>query len=254
MITESIPYDVAGKNYVGYLARPDAAATSSSTARRPGILICHEGNGLGPQVKERAHQLAELGYVAFCVDYIGGGTVIPDLPTMMAKLGALRGDLDHVRALARAGLAQLVARPDTDDSRVAAIGYCFGGQFALELARDGAPLAATVAFHAGLSARNPDDARRITGKVLACIGADDPLVPPAERAAFEAEMRGAGVDWRLYVYGGAVHGFANPLADRLGNPAVRYHAPSHRRSWAEMLALFDEVFAAPTRGALPPGR
>jgi dienelactone hydrolase len=224
--TESIAYDVAGSTYVGYLA---------DGGGRNGVLICHEGNGLGPQVKDRAHRLAEHGYVAFCVDYIGNGVVLPDMPAMMAKLGALRGDLDHVRALAHGGLAQLAPRV----AKVAATGYCFGGTFALELARDGADLAAVVAFHAGLATTRPGPIR---GKVLACIGADDPIVSLAERAAFETEMRAAGCDWRLYTYGGAVHGFANPLADQLNLPAVRYHEPSHRRSWAEMLALFDEVF------------
>jgi dienelactone hydrolase len=238
MHTESISYDVAGTTYVGYLARPD------TTAPRPGVLVCHEGNGLGPQVKDRAHALAELGYVAFCVDYVGGGEVLNDMPSMMAKPGKLRADPDHVRVLARAGLAILTARPEVAPGKVAAIGYCFGGTFALELARGGAAIAATVAFHAGLATRDPADARAITGKVLACIGANDPLVTREERAKFEDEMRAADVDWRLYVYGGAVHGFANPLAGKMNNPAVAYHEPTHRRSWREMLALFDEVFAS----------
>jgi dienelactone hydrolase len=234
--TSAIPYDVAGVSYVGYLALADAHT-------RTGVLICHEGNGLGPQVKERAHQLAELGYVAFAVDYIGGGQVLGDLPTMMAKLGELRGDLDHVRALGAAGLAVLAAQPEVDPARISAIGYCFGGTFALELARSGAALTSVVAFHAGLATTRPDDARQIKAKILACIGADDPLVPPDERLAFEREMRAAGVDWCLNVYGGAVHGFANPLAGRLGNPAVQYHEPSHRRSWRAMLDLFAEIDA-----------
>ena len=239
MHTESISYDVAGTTYVGYLAAPAVGAP----ARGASVLICHEGNGLGPQVKERAHQLAGLGYTAFAVDYVGGGEVLSDLATMTARLGALRGNPAHVRALARAGLAVLVGRPGVNAAKVAAIGYCFGGTFALELARDGAELACVVAFHAGLGTANPDDARAIRGSILACIGADDPIVPAAERAAFEAEMRAAKVDWRLEIYGNAVHGFANPNADALGVAAVRYHAPSHQRSWRSMLALFDEKFS-----------
>jgi len=233
--TEPISYDVAGTTYVGYLA--------STTPNGAGVLICHEGNGLGPQVKERAHQLADLGYVAFAVDYIGGGEVLADMPSMMAKLGTLRSDPAHVRALGRAGLAVLARQPGVSASRIAAIGYCFGGTFALELARDGADLACVVAFHAGLKTNNPDDAHNITGKVLACIGADDPVVPPDERMAFEHEMRAAKIDWRLEIYGGAVHGFANPNAGRLGNPAVQYHELSHRRSWRSMLDLFGETIA-----------
>ena len=231
--TESISYDVAGTTYIGYLARtkPNGA----------GVLICHEGNGLGPQVKDRAHQLAELGYTAFAVDYIGGGEVIPDMATMMARLGAMRADLPRVRALARAGLAVLVRQPEVDAHRIAAIGYCFGGTFALELARDGAELAAVVGFHSGLKTANPDDAKNIKAKVLVCIGADDPVIPPDERLAFEAEMRAAKLDWQLELYGNAVHGFANPLADKAGSPVARYHEPSHRRSWQSMLRLFGET-------------
>ena len=237
MHTESISYEVAGTTYVGYLA-----VDPSNSERRPGVLICHEGNGLGPQVKDRAHRLAELGYVAFAVDYIGGGEVLTDMAAMMAKLGGLRGAPDHVRALGRAGLDVLLARPEVDPARVAATGYCFGGTFALELARSGAPLACVCGFHCGLETQRPDDARNIKGKILVCIGADDPIVPPAQRLAFEVEMRAANVDWRLHLHGGAVHGFANPLAGRMNNPAVQYHEPTHRRSWRAMLDLFDEVF------------
>ncbi len=239
MRTEAISYDVGGVTYVGYLALPDGDGT------RAGVLIAHEGNGLGPQVKVRAHQLAELGYVAFAVDYIGGGEVLADMPSMIAKLGTLRADPDAVRTLAKAGLAVLAARPEVDASRIAAIGYCFGGTFAFELARSGADLKATVGFHAGLKTRDPNDAVNIKGKILACTGANDPIVPPEERAAFEQEMRDAKVDWRHEIYGNAVHGFANPHADALGNPAVSYHEPSHRRSWASMLALFAETIGGP---------
>ncbi len=235
MKTESISYDVAGTTYVGYLALPD------HSGKRPAVLICHEGNGLGDQVKVRAHHLAELGYVAFCVDYIGGGQVLGDMQSMMAKLAQLRGDQEHVRALGRAGLALLAARPEVDAAKIAATGYCFGGTFALELARSGADLKAVVAFHAGLATRNPADAANIKAKILACIGADDPLVPPSERLAFEEEMRGAQLDWRLYIYGGAVHGFANPNAGKMNNPAVQYHEPTYRRSWHDMRALFAET-------------
>ncbi len=234
MKTESISYVVAGKTHVGYLARPDAGGSK-------GVLIAGEGSGLGPQVKERAHQLAELGYVAFALDYLGDGEVLSGMPAMMERLGALRADLDHVRALGRAGLAQLVAQPGVDPKRIAAIGYCFGGQLALELARSGAEIAATVGFHSTLAARDHEGAKNIRGKVLACIGADDPLVPAEQRLAFEQEMRAGNVDWRLYVYGGAKHGFANPLAAQSGSPAVAYDPITHRRSWAEMLALFAET-------------
>ncbi len=124
---------------------------------------------------------------------------------------------------------------------MAAIGYCFGGTLSLELARSGAPLGAVVGFHSGLATTRPEDASAITGKVLVCIGADDPIIPPEQRADFEAEMRAAGVDWQMHLYGGAVHSFTNPAADG-SMPAIKYDAAADARSWQAMLDLFAEVF------------
>ena len=104
----------------------------------------------------------------------------------------------------------LRAEPRTDVTRLAAIGYCFGGTLSLELARGGADLKAVVGFHSGLATVRPEDAGNITGKVLALIGADDPIVDNTQRREFEEEMRAGGVDWQLVVYGGAVHSFTNP--------------------------------------------
>ena len=236
MQTESVSYEVAGTTYVGYLALELGAP------KRPGILVCHEGPGLHAEVKNRCHRLVELGYVAFAVDYIGGGRVLEETADMMARLATLRADLDHTRALARAGLDVLLARPEVDPARVAATGYCFGGTFALELARAGAPLACVVGFHSGLATTRPEDARDIKGKILVCIGADDPLIPPEQRLAFEQEMRAAKVDWRMNLYGNAVHGFSNPDADRRNLPGLAYHRPTDARSWRAMRDLFDETF------------
>ena len=113
---------------------------------------------------------------------------------------------------------------------------------ALELGRSGAPLSAVVSFHGGLAAPKPEDARNIRAKVLVCHAAEDTLVPPEQVAAFEAQMRDTKVDWQLCVYGGAVHSFTNPDADKLGNPAFGYNAAADRRSWAAMLSLFEEAF------------
>jgi dienelactone hydrolase len=237
--TESVSYDVAGTRYVGYLA-----FDPSRSGKRPGVLVCHEGNGLHDEVKRRCERLAALGYVAFAVDYIGEGRVIVGLDETLAKLATLRANVDGTRALARAGLDVLLARPEVDAARVAATGYCFGGTFALELARSGAPLACVVGFHSGLGTARPEDAKAIRAKVLVCIGAEDPLIPPEQRLAFEQEMRAGNVDWRLHLHGGAVHGFANPSADRLNNPALKYHRPTDERSWRAMRDLFDETFGA----------
>jgi dienelactone hydrolase len=133
-----------------------------------------------------------------------------------------------------------------DATKIAAIGYCYGGSMALELARSGAPLAGVIGFHSGLATAAPQDANNIKGKVLVCIGADDPSIPPDQRSAFEQEMREGRVDWQMNLYGGVVHSFTNPEADQRGQPErARYDAKADARSWAEMCAFFEEVFRLP---------
>jgi dienelactone hydrolase len=236
MHTETIGYDHAGTRYLGYFA-------VDGPGPRLGVLICHEGSGLSEVNKLRARRLAELGYAAFALDYIGNGEVLTEMPQMLARIEAIQADPDRMRALAHAGLDVLLARPEVDHARVAATGYCFGGTFALELARSGAPLACVVGFHCRLATQRPADAKHIRGKILVCIGADDPVIPPEQRLAFEQEMRAAKVDWRIHLHGNAVHGFANPDADRFGTPALAYHRPTDERSWRAMRDLFDETFA-----------
>jgi dienelactone hydrolase len=238
MVTvREVEYSADGRDLIGTLALPDG------DDHRPGILVSHEGPGLDEFGKGRARQLAELGYVAFALDYHGGGRPLADREAMMARLGELSADPLRTRELGKAGLAVLLSEPRTDPARVAAIGYCFGGTLSFELARSGADLVAAVGFHAGLATARPEDAHQIRGKILALIGADDPIVDISQRKSFEEEMRAGGVDWVLQVYGGAEHSFTRPGADSVGIPGVRYHEPTDRRSWQAMLNLFDEVFA-----------
>jgi dienelactone hydrolase len=128
-----------------------------------------------------------------------------------------------------------------DGARLAAIGYCFGGTAALELARSGALVAGVVTFHGGLGSPTPADARNIKAKVLALHGADDPYVPEAEVKGFEEELRAAGVDWQLVKYSGAVHSFTNPDAGGDNSKGAAYNATADRRSWEAMKAFFAEV-------------
>ena len=136
----------------------------------------------------------------------------------------------------------LAAQPQTDPDRLAATGYCFGGTTALELGRAGAALKAIVGFHSGLGTAKPAAAGAIKAKVLVNIGADDPIIPPEQRSAFEKEMNDAGADWRMTLYGGVGHSFTNPDVGRLGRPGFAYDAAADRRSWAAMMDLFGEVF------------
>lgn len=237
MVTiRDIEYPADGLAMVGRLALPDGEG------RRPAVLIAHEGLGLDDYQKSRAERFAELGYVAFALDYQGGGKPLADLDEMRARLGAVWEDPERARALAGAGLEVLLAEPRTDASKVAAVGYCFGGALVLELARGGVDLKAVVGFHPRLATVRPQDASNITGSVLVCVGTEDPLIRVDERLAFEDEMRAAGVDWRMNLYGGAQHSFTHPRADMAGLPGLKYDRLADKRSWRAMLDFLDEAF------------
>jgi dienelactone hydrolase len=136
----------------------------------------------------------------------------------------------------------LRTRPQVDQARIAAIGYCFGGTVVLELARGGANLRGVVSFHGGLATPNPEYARNIKGKVLVLHGADDPFESSAEISAFQEEMREARVDWQMVYYGGAVHSFTNPESGKAGIKGVEYNELADHRSWQAMRDFFEEIF------------
>ena len=234
-----VEYTCEGRDLVGLLVLP------AGDGPAPGILVAHEGPGQSDHEREVARRLAALGYVAFVLDYHGGGERIADRTEMFERLGVLMADTRLTRAIAEASLAQLLSEPRVDPARVAAIGYCFGGTMSLELGRSGAALAAIVGFHAGLATDRPGDANNIGCPVLVCIGADDPIIPAEQRAAFEAEMRAGGVDWQMHVYGGVQHTFTNPAASSAGIPGIAYDEAADRRSWKAMLDLFAETIDAP---------
>lgn len=237
MHTKETAYRCGTKALSGYLAKPDGAGPW------PGILVCHQGNGLSGHTRERARMLAEEGYAAFALDMYGETATSRE--QAMALLQGLTGDPAELRRRALAGFAVLKAQPDVDPARLAAIGYCFGGTVVLELLRDTPELKCVVAFHPGMSGpvALPDkDDRKVTGKVLICAGADDPLVPLSAQKKFAELMNAAGADWQFVSYGGAGHSFTDRSVDAMDMPGFRYHAPTDRRSWAQMKALFDEVF------------
>ena len=243
--TTTLAYRADGLAMEGWLAFDPGA-----TAPRPGVLVFPALPGLGVQVRNAAERLAELGYVGLGCDLYGGGRFYDDVEEAAKALNPIRNDPIATRRRARGALDALVARPEVDPARIAAIGYCFGGVCSLELARDGAPLAAVVGFHTPLRTTRPEDAPNITAAILICTGSEDREANVDDRATFEAEMRAGGVaDWRLSVYGGVYHSFTNPDADSYGKlDYARYDPRAHARSWAEMLTLFDEVFAPPRTG------
>lgn len=236
--TEVVEYKQDGTVLEGYLAWD-----TSFPGPRPGVLIVPDWMGVGPYVKSRAEQLAKMGYVAFAADVFGKG-VRPRDAKAASKLAAeyKAGDRRLFRARVRAGLDRLLKEKRVDSRKAAAIGYCFGGTGALELARTGAPLLGTVSFHGGLDTPDPSLAKNIRGKVLALHGADDPYVPPKDVAAFQDEMRSAKVDWQLHMYGGAVHAFTIPDAGNDPSKGVAYDKKADERSLEAMKDFFAEIF------------
>jgi dienelactone hydrolase len=221
----------------GYLAYDDQVQGT-----RPGVIVVHEWYGLNDYAKARTEQLANLGYIAFAIDMYGKGVRAKSMEEAAKLAGIYRSDRRLMRARAAAGLATLRQQPMADTRRIAAIGYCFGGCTALEMARSGAELSGVVSFHGNLDTPNPGDAKNIKAKVLVLHGADDPVVTPELVHAFQDEMRKAAVDWQMVVYGGAVHSFTNPASGSDPARGLAYNEKADKRSRAAMKLFFDEIF------------
>ncbi len=208
--------------------------------KRPGVLVIHEATGLGAHAREKAERIArELGYTAYAMDLFG--ETPRTVEEMIGWIQRLLGNPAELRGRVSAALAALAADPLVDSSKLAVIGYCFGGTAALELARSGADVKAVVGFHAGLQGTSSVDAAAIKGKILICNGAQDPFVTPEILGAFTSEMIAADVDWQMNLYGRARHSFTNVNASKLGSDAYAYDEAADRRSWEAMTALFREV-------------
>lgn len=236
MQTQDVRYSEGGVEFLGYLAFDETAP-----GRRPGVLVFHEGLGLGEHIMERTRRIAKLGYVAFAPDMFGGRRQFSDIQEMSKLLSDLRSDLPTLRARARAALATLISFPQVDGARLAAIGFCFGGSVALELARDGAELGAVVSLHGVLSTRAPAQPGKVKASVLICTGAEDPLAPPDQVAAFQNEMREAKVrDWQVVSYGNTLHAFTNPAAGPATMQGTMYNEQADRRSWLAVRHFLEE--------------
>ncbi|SRR5579885_472768 len=239
MKTETIEYNDGDVKLVGYLAYDD-----KKTGKRPAILVWPEAFGLGEHAKKRAERLAELGYVALACDPYGNGAQASDLPGAMKLATPLFENPDKLRKRGRSALDKLASLPQVDSSRIAAIGFCMGGTFSLELARDGAPLRGIVSFHGGLQTQRPAAAGQVKARILVCTGADDPMIPVAQVNGLAEEMTKAGANWQIISYPGTVHSFTNVDADAVGMPGIKYNKHADEHSWRAMKSFFEEIFAA----------
>jgi dienelactone hydrolase len=229
---EPVAYTDGDTALTGLLARP------SGTARAAVVVFPTIANATRP-IERRATMLAEAGFAAMIADFYGEPVESFEASRPLAE--RLRADVEVYRARLRAAVAALRGHAGVHDVPIAAIGYCMGGQAALEVARDGADLAATVSFHGLLETDKPAD-RPIAPRILVCHGDADPMVPREHVLRFWEEMDAVGAHWHFHSYSGVRHGFTDPGSDARGIPAIAYDSSADRQSWLAMMGLFDELF------------
>jgi dienelactone hydrolase len=229
IVSETVEYRHEGTVCEGTLVYDNALGSPL-----PGVLVFHAWGGAGEYEQARAKMLAEQGYVAFVADIYSKGIRPQTIEERKALVGHYYGDRAMTRARAEAALTALKSNPRVNGDKIGAIGYCFGGMVALELARSGAPLDAVATFHGSLNTPAPDDAKNIKAAVLALHGADDPYVSNAEVAAFKKEMEDGGVTFQFISYPGAVHSFSDWNAGNDNSTGAAYNEEADKASWTAM--------------------
>lgn len=230
---EPVTYAHGDTALTGWLARPEGSP-------RAALIVFPSVHGRGAHSDDRVRRLADAGYLAMSADYYGTG--IDGTDAVQAAGQALRADVDGFRARAGAAVRALGDHREGAGLPLGAIGFCQGGMAVLELAREGAPLAAVASFHGLLQTQRPAT-DKIAPRILVCHGDADPMVPRDAVNAFWAEMDAAEADWHFHSYAGVLHGFTDPASDNRPSPAVGYNASADRQSWAALTAFFGEVFA-----------
>ena len=237
--TKEVTYSEGSTNMKGFLAWDD-----SISGKRPGILVVHEWWGLNDYARSRAKQLAELGYTALAVDMYGDGKAADHPKDAGAFAASVMKDPQVALARFRAAMEVLKSQPTVDPEKIAAIGYCMGGAIVLNAARQGIDLDAAASFHGSLGGLLPIKGP-VKAKILVCHGEADSFIAPEKVAAFNQEMKDAGVDFKFIAYPGAKHGFSNPAADETGKKFdldIAYNREADTESWKELQALLQGVF------------
>jgi dienelactone hydrolase len=237
--TQEITYNAGDTVLKGFLAYPKGAENV------PGVLIVHEWWGHNDYVRNRAKQLAGMGYAAFALDMYGDGKNTGHPKDAQKFMQEVMANMDEGEARFKAAKKLLEEQPMTDPEKIAAIGYCFGGAVVLHMARQGMDLDAVASFHGNLSTKTPAKKGAIKAKILVAHGAADPFAPPEQVEAFKKEMDAAGADYEFIAYEGAKHAFTNPAATEKGkefNLPLEYNEKADKESWAALEKLLDEVF------------
>ena len=240
-VSQEFTYEVAGVKLKGFMAYDETVAR-----KRPGVLVVHEWWGHNDYVRNRARMLAEMGYTAFALDMYGDGKLAEHPADAKKFMMEVLGNIAAAEERFNAAHKILRDHASTDETKTAAIGYCFGGAVVLHMARAGTDLDGVASFHGNLSTQPPAVEGAVKSRVLVLHGAEDPLIPPEQAEAFKQEMQQAKVDIELIAYPGAVHSFTNPVATAVGeslNMPLAYDEKADQQSWAELDGFLKEIFA-----------
>jgi len=240
IVGKAVEYSAQGVVMKGYLAYDE-----NIKVKRPGVLVIHEWWGLNDYARKRARMLAELGYTGLAVDMYGEGkeAMHPDDAGKFSSELMKNFDVAKIRFIA--AMDFLKQQPTVDSTRIAAIGYCFGGGVVLNMARQGIDLKGVASFHGSLYAVEPARVGSVKAKILVLHGGEDKFIPTEQIGAFKQEMKSAGADFRFIPYPGAVHSFTNPEADEYGkkfNMPIAYNADADRNSWNELKKFLSMIF------------
>lgn len=241
-MSELAPFDYshAGTALSGLLARPAGAGP------HPAVLVMHDALGISSTAKQRARDLATLGYVALVTDMYGGPHEPPPGKAVRgAQFAALQAEPGLFRGRIVSAFETLRGIDGVDPARIGAIGFCFGGQCVLELARSEADAKGVVSFHGLLTSKQPAEAGAVKAKMLVLTGAKDPFAPPPDVQAFQAEMAAAGGDWQMTLYGEGWHAFTDPEIEvrSAGTAGLKYDPLIASLSWAQATAFLQATVA-----------
>ncbi|MGA3286283.1 MAG: dienelactone hydrolase family protein [Bacteroidota bacterium] len=236
-VVEYTANNVALKGYIVY--------DNALKEKRPAVIVVHEWWGVTDYPKKRAEMLASLGYVAFAVDMYGSGKVADNPGDAQKFAGESMKDLSLLKAKFVAAIELLKKNEHVDSTRIAAIGYCYGGGVVLNMARAGVDLKGVVSFHGSLATTTPAEKWNVKAKILVCNGGADKFISENDIKNFKQEMKAAGADFKFLSYKGALHAFTNPAATELGkkfNMPIAYNESGDKRSWKEMRRFLKAIF------------